>query len=88
MGKVSCENERRHPESTGEVLPNVAFLEVVTVISLMCPAEKAGAEPGKRDCLSNAEKLPGPWLVTLPKARGLEFCASSAGLKLLRGTVI
>lgn len=72
----------------GNAPKTLAFLEVVTMISLIRPAEKTGAEPGKGDCFSKTKKLPGPWLVTLLKARGLEFCASSAGLQILRGVVI
>lgn len=61
------------------------LLEVVTIISLIYPTEKPGAEPGKRDYWSKAERH---WLVTLPKARGLELCASPAGQEFLRDRMI
>lgn len=42
-------HEGRAPKQT------LALLEVVTIISLTHPAEKPGAEPGKRNCLNKAE---------------------------------
>lgn len=70
---------------TKEVLPDINLLEVVTIISLIHPSEKSGAEPGKRDYSSKAKKT---LVGDLAQGKRLGALYQSCQMEFLRGRMV